>query len=153
MEPQMAISPPSDLILDVAKAADPVGLAEATSRLRSLAAGASDASGAGFSLAFQSASNRVTSAESSVRATGTHSADAAKSPGEKFEAMILTQFVETMLPDDAEMVFGKGSSGEIWKSMLAEQVANQLAASGGVGIADLISDSLKQGTLDQGVKA
>ncbi|GAB4543404.1 MAG: rod-binding protein [Roseibium sp.] len=146
----MAISPPSDLILDVAKAADPAGLAEATSRLRSIAEGAS---GAGFSLAFQSVSNRVTSADNSVRATGTHVNEAAKSPGEKFEAMILTQFVETMLPDDAEMVFGKGASGEIWKSMLAEQVATQLAASGGVGIADLISDSLQKATLDQGVKA
>jgi len=146
----MAIAPPSDLILDVAKAADPTGLAEATSRLRSLAAGAS---GEGFSLAFQSVSNRVTSADNSVRATGTQDPAGSKSPGEKFEAMILTQFVETMLPDDAEMVFGKGTSGEIWKSMLAEQVANQLAASGGVGIADMISDSLKAGTLDQGVKA
>jgi Rod binding domain-containing protein len=62
--------------------------------------------------------------------------------------MILSQFVETMLPDDSEAVFGSGTAGEIWKSMLAEQVANQLAASGGVGIAGLISD-----TLEKGVKA
>ena len=52
----MAIAPPSDLILDVAKAADPAGLAEATSRLRSLAAGAK---GEGFSLAFQSEIGRA----------------------------------------------------------------------------------------------
>lgn len=141
----MAISPPSDLILDVARAADPVDLKEATGRLRSFAAGGS---GEGFALAFEGASNRATAAGNSFRATGSSVAGKAKSPGEDFEAMILSQFVETMLPDNAETVFGKGSAGEIWKSMLAEQVANQLAASGGVGIADMISD-----TLDQGVKA
>ncbi|WP_269581826.1 rod-binding protein [Roseibium sp. Sym1] len=146
----MAISPPSDLILDVAKAADPAGLKEATSRLRSIGAGGS---GEGFSLAFQGASNRVSSADNSFRTAGSEVASKARSPGEKFEAMILTQFVETMLPDDAEMVFGKGSAGEIWKSMLAEQVATQLAASGGVGIADIIKDSLNQATVEHGEKA
>lgn len=143
----MAISPPSDLILDVAKAADPVELRQATSRLRSIATGGS---GEGFALAFQDASTRAFEAGSNFRSNGAVAATAAKSPGEDFEAMILTQFVETMLPDDAEQVFGKGSSGEIWKSMLAEQVATQLAASGGVGIADMINDSLTQATADKG---
>ncbi len=140
----MAITPPSDLILEVSKAADPVGLREATSRLRSIAAGGS---GDGFALAFKGASSRVSPDGNGFRAAGSTAlgGSAARSPGEKFEAMILTQFVETMLPDDAEMVFGKGASGEIWKSMLAEQVATQLAASGGVGIADMISDSLEHG--------
>lgn len=138
----MAITPPSDLILDVAKAADPAGLQEATSRLRSIAAGGS---GEGFALAFEGAANRGIDGGSGFRAAGDRTAETARSPGAKFEAMILTQFVETMLPDDAEMVFGKGASGEIWKSMLAEQVATQLAASGGVGIADMISDSLEHG--------
>ncbi|MHA7772929.1 rod-binding protein [Roseibium sp. M-1] len=141
----MAISPPSDLILDVVKAADPVSLADATERLRSISAGGS---GEGFQLAFTGASNRASTEMSSVRATGTDTAAVTKSPAKQFEAMILTQFVETMLPQDSEEIFGKGAAGEIWKSMLAEQVANQLAASGGVGIADLISD-----TLNKGVKA
>jgi len=146
----MAISPPSDLILDVAKAADPVAFKEATARLRSMAAGGS---GEGFALAFQGASNRVSAAENSFRNAGSETASKAKSPGEDFEAMILTQFVETMLPDNAEMVFGKGSAGEIWKSMLAEQVATQLAASGGVGIADMIKNSLHQAKPNQGETA
>lgn len=143
----MAISPPSDLILDVAKAADPVELRDATSRLRSIAAGGS---GEGFALAFQDASSHAFDVGTRFRAAGSSNAAPAKTPGEDFEAMILTQFVETMLPDDAEQVFGKGSSGEIWKSMLAEQVATQLAASGGVGIADMINDSLTQATPDKG---
>ncbi len=140
----MAISPPSDLILDVAKAADPMEIKEAARRLKTLAA---NASGAGFNLAYSSA--MVGSPDGAgidvFRPGGTTDAPSQKSPAEKFEAMILTQFVETMLPKDAEMVFGKGTTGEIWKSMLAEQVAGQLAASGGIGVADLISDTLNQG--------
>lgn len=142
----MAIAPPSDLILDVARAADPVALKEATGRLRSISAGGS---GEGFALAFQGASSRAAAAGTSFRTPGA-TQDAKKSPGEDFEAMILTQFVETMLPDNAEMVFGKGSAGEIWKSMLAEQVATQLAASGGVGIADMIKDGLTQAPSNKG---
>jgi len=140
----MAISPPSDLILDVAKAADPLEIREASNRLRTLAA---DTGGAGFGLAFSSA-QATTPSQTGLdmfRAPGASAAAPAKSPAEKFEAMVLTQFVETMLPNDAEMVFGEGSTGEIWKSMLAEQVAGQLAASGGIGVADLISDTLNKG--------
>jgi len=142
----MAISPPSDLILDVAKAADPVSLQDATNRLRSIAV---SGSGAGFELAFSDASNRAETAFTRYSAKASGVAAAEKSPAEKFEAMILSQFVETMLPENAETVFGEGATGEIWKSMLAEQVANQLAASGGVGIADMLSDTLNQ----HGVKA
>jgi hypothetical protein len=140
----MAISPPSDLILDVAKAADPTEIREASNRLKSIAA---SGDGSGFSLAFDSARSGAPSGTSfdMFRSGSVDTGASQKSPAEKFEAMILTQFVETMLPKDAEMVFGKGTTGEIWKSMLAEQVAGQLAASGGIGVADLISDTLKQG--------
>ncbi len=58
----MAISPPSDLILDVSKAADPVNLADATNRLRSISAGGS---GDGFALAYASATNRAGATEGS----------------------------------------------------------------------------------------
>jgi len=138
----MAISPPSDLILDVARAADPVLLADATKRLKSISAGGS---GEGFQLAFAGATNRTSADMTPFRSTGSDAGAVARSPAKQFEAMILTQFVETMLPQDSEEIFGKGTAGEIWKSMLAEQVANQLAASGGVGIADLISDTLNKG--------
>jgi hypothetical protein len=140
----MAIAPPSDLILDVAKAADPASLQQATSRLRTIA---SSATGEGFGLAFAGASDQAGQAFDSFAKTAASSVELQKSPAEKFEAMILSQFVETMLPDNAEAVFGEGATGEIWKSMMAEQVAGQLAASGGVGIADLIS-----GTLNEQVK-
>src|SRR5262249_46517464 len=53
----------------------------------------------------------------------------------KFEAFVLQVFVETMLPQNAQDLFGKGTAGGIWRSMLAEQLGNQLAQGKGIGIA------------------
>ena len=41
----------------------------------------------------------------------------------KFEAMVLQNFVKNMLPN-SETLYGKGSAGEIWKGMMAEQLGN-----------------------------
>ena len=53
----------------------------------------------------------------------------------KFEAFVLQVFVETMLPKQSEDLFGKGTAGTVWRSMLAEQLGNQLAQGKGIGIA------------------
>jgi len=55
-----------------------------------------------------------------------------------FEAVVLQTFIASMLPDEAENVYGEGTAGEVWKSMLAEQIASQMAKAGGIGIADRI---------------
>jgi peptidoglycan hydrolase FlgJ len=57
----------------------------------------------------------------------------------QFEAFVLQSFIETMLPKNAETVFGKGTAGTVWKSMLAEKLADQISRSGGVGIAQRIA--------------
>lgn len=56
----------------------------------------------------------------------------------KFEAFVLQTFIETMLPKDSDSVFGTGTSGDIWRSMLAEHIANEAARTGGIGIAQVI---------------
>ena len=53
----------------------------------------------------------------------------------QFEFFVLQSFVQSMLPKNATNVFGKGSAGEFWKSMLAEKMGDELARSGQVGIA------------------
>ena len=66
-------------------------------------------------------------------------------PFVNFEAMVLQNFVQAMLPDNAEEVYGKGLSGEMWQSMMAEKIAQQVARHGGIGIADrLAKDYLVQ---------
>lgn len=40
-----------------------------------------------------------------------------------------------MMPKDAETVYGKGLSGDMWQSLLAEKIAEQVTRRGGIGIA------------------
>jgi Rod binding domain-containing protein len=54
---------------------------------------------------------------------------------QKFEAMILQSFIGDMLPTDSEQLYGKGTAGEIWKGMMAEQLGAVLSKGGGIGIA------------------
>ncbi len=48
---------------------------------------------------------------------------------------MLSEFIGEMLPKDTPSVFGQGYAGDMWRSMLAERVADQIAASGRLGIA------------------
>jgi hypothetical protein len=57
----------------------------------------------------------------------------------QFEALLMKDMIEAMLPQDAETVFGSGTAGNIWKSMLAEQVAFEIARTGSLGIAKTIA--------------
>jgi Rod binding domain-containing protein len=141
----MSISPPTDIILDVARAADPVRYHEATARLTRLSAGAAPAGGFGDALKaagpppaeavsadVREALNRMRPAVSSGARQPAGKADKAY---QGFEAVALTSFVEEMLPKDAGAVFGTGTAGEVWKSMMAEQIGAEMARAGGVGIA------------------
>ncbi len=52
----------------------------------------------------------------------------------QFEAFVLQCFIEPMLPS-ADGVYGGGTAGGFWKSMLAEKLAVEMAKGGGIGIA------------------
>jgi hypothetical protein len=64
----------------------------------------------------------------------------AADPAQKFEAFVLQSFIQEMMPDTAEGVYGSGISGDFWKSMMAEKIAEQVAERGSVGIAHYIKD-------------
>jgi Rod binding domain-containing protein len=49
--------------------------------------------------------------------------------------MALASMIEAAMPDDGSVIFGKGTAGSVWKSMLAQQIAEQMAKAGGIGIA------------------
>ncbi|MCX7303238.1 MAG: rod-binding protein [Hyphomicrobiales bacterium] len=53
----------------------------------------------------------------------------------KFEAMVLQTFIQNMLPKDGAAVYGKGMAGDMWKSLMAEKMAQVMAERGGIGIA------------------
>ncbi|MCM5556379.1 rod-binding protein [Pleomorphomonas sp. JP5] len=164
----MAISPPSDIILDVARAADPERLKVATAKLDRLA----DTAGTAFADLMPAVSEAGGALVALADATPTvdpspsapfdlHRArlrlqnetamagrvDGAMAVGgdrqsralESFEAMVLSTFIGSMLPEGAEAVYGSGTAGDVWKSMLSEQLGSQMAKAGGIGIADRLA--------------
>lgn len=61
------------------------------------------------------------------------------SPYVQFEAFVLQSFIQSMMPEKASEIYGEGTAGEVWKSMLAEKMAKQIAEHGGIGIAKMIA--------------
>lgn len=59
---------------------------------------------------------------------------AASSVGVEFEATILRPLIETMLPQ-SDTVFGDGPESDVWRGMLADTLARELAEAGGFGFA------------------
>ncbi|WFP65166.1 rod-binding protein [Mesorhizobium sp. WSM4904] len=125
----MAISPPSDIVMDVARAAEPADVEAARAALARRAGGAPGT----FSVD-QAATVDAGSVLSRATADKAEAANPAKK-FQRFEAMVLTTFIQNMMPKDTEGVYGKGLAGDMWKSQLAEKVADVMAAHGGIGIA------------------
>jgi Rod binding domain-containing protein len=136
----LAISPPSDIVLDVARAVEPAGIEAARTALAKRAGGAVGT----FSVDTASSVNAgsILSRATADRAAGTDPAKKFK----HFEAMVLQTFIQNMLPKDTEGVYGKGLAGDMWKSQLAERVADVMADRGGIGIAkSLLADHYLDG--------
>src|SRR5579883_162723 len=141
----VAINPPSDIVLDVLNAADPSRAEAVAQRLNALAGGSPASAAADFAKALDAA--RQSSA--GALAGGAGMADAriklskkdaaaaqkAKNAQVEFEATLLNNLVDDMLPKDAAGVFGQGTAGDVWRSMLGDQIAHQIAKSGELGIA------------------
>ena len=59
----------------------------------------------------------------------------------KFEAMVVSQLFGTMLKAMPGDSFGAGMSGDIYKSMFADALGDQIAKHGGLGIAGLAQNN------------
>ncbi|MBQ0710516.1 MULTISPECIES: rod-binding protein [unclassified Ochrobactrum] len=135
----MAINPPSDLVMDVARAADPQAYRMAAERLKAPSASGTMVASAAGGLTrdnFASFSDSL-AAGVSVRPDAQNAVNPAY---RKFEAFMLQSFVQSMFTSDTTATFGKGIAGEYWKSMMAEAMANKMADGGGVGIARLLEE-------------
>jgi flagellar protein FlgJ len=160
----LAINPPSDIVLGVANAANPQKLRAAAAQLARV--------GGDNAVENASLTGAVTGPlrpsswppASKVRPVFDPQAHASMPPAAtppqgpaakrtpdvytKFEAFLVQTFVESMLPSDAPNVFGSGTAGKIWKSMLAEHLANEIAKSTAFGIADRIAKHRESGKGD-----
>lgn len=140
----MIVTATQDLLLDVLEAADPLAQRAATAKLDALKSTDADfaatmeaEAGKAKAAAEQSATKLSEAQPGAVNGAPVQviKAPASGEVYRKFEAYILQTFVEAMLPKESEEVFGKGTAGGIWKSMLAEQLGSQLAKGKGIGIA------------------
>jgi flagellar protein FlgJ len=138
----MAFSPKTDVILEVASAADPSRASLAAQRLNAIAG--SNATPADFVSSLNQAAGVANAPPSSLPGGAdarSRLAEAAGGPDKlrqaktQFEAMMLNSFVSELLPKDKGEVFGQGMAGDMWRSMLAEQVSTQIAKSGKLGLA------------------
>jgi hypothetical protein len=138
----MAFNPRTDVVMEVLSAADPSRASLAAERLSALAV--PKAPGADFSADLERAASSATAIPAPLaNAAGarSHLAEMPDGPDKagqaktQFEAMMLSSFVGELLPKDATSVFGQGTAGDMWRSMLAEQVSLQIAKSGKLGLA------------------
>jgi peptidoglycan hydrolase FlgJ len=138
----MSIKPPSDIVLDVARNADADLAATATRRLEALAStNATDLSK--FSAALEGVAPKLSHdgdadlgrLRLAPRPQGgsLNAVARGKEVAQQFEATVLSAFVNEAMPKNS--YYGQGTAGEIWKSMLSDRIAHQLAKSGSLGIA------------------
>jgi peptidoglycan hydrolase FlgJ len=142
MMASMAFNPRTDVIMEVLSAADPSRVSLAAQRLSALAG--SNPPGSDFSTDLERAANSAASIPAPLGNAADARSRLAELPGApdklgqaktQFEAMMLSSFVGELLPKDASSVFGKGTAGDMWRSMLAEQVSLEIAKSGKLGLA------------------
>jgi Rod binding domain-containing protein len=138
----LAISPPSDIVMDVLRAAEPEAVAAAREKLAS-GRPVNQPGGAEFA---RLAVARATPFGRASAAATTDAPDQARAAYTQFEAMVLQSFLQSMLPSDNESVYGKGLSGDMWRSLLAQQLGGVMAERGGIGIADrLLAKQYREG--------
>jgi hypothetical protein len=85
-----------------------------------------------FETVIRKAAEQAQAAKTSDTAPG---AEAFKAKGadkarKSFEAFALQVFIGSMLPKENAKLFGTGSAGKLWQSLLAEKLAEHIAASG-----------------------
>lgn len=152
----MAIAIVSDLVMDVLRAADPerakaaqAGLQRGTAAkelnlefaevVNTTHGKAAIGQSAGMSepVQFETASMVVSRNDKEPRALNeiARGISPKERAYEQFEATVLRSFVEEMLPKSIENIYGEGTAGGVWRSMQADFISQELAKSGGIGIA------------------
>ena len=122
----MAVDFPSDLILDVARAADPASVRNLETRLRAGTSAPASTDTAAVAAKFESHLSRAPSPRASSRSASSS------------RRCSVSNMIQNMMGETDESYFGDGLSSNIWKSMMAEQVADQVVQGADFGVASKI---------------
>jgi Rod binding domain-containing protein len=117
----------SDIVGDVVNAADPGQRQGGILKL----AGVNDPA--------QIDMSSVVVAANDENGVGGAAANKKKVAYQQFEAGVLRNFVEEMLPKSSDTLYGEGTAGNVWRSMQADYMSQELAKSGGIGIASTLA--------------
>jgi hypothetical protein len=144
----VAINPPSDIVLGAVLAADPSKYRAAADRLRRAGGDTGSVVAATPAATMSASTSQWTAVASGAASANAHgqpanparaavAGQARKQPDAfaQLEAFVLQSFIQTMLPKNSQNFFGKGTAGEVWKSMLAEKLGAQIASSNQLGLA------------------
>jgi peptidoglycan hydrolase FlgJ len=137
----VSIGPVSDIVLDVARAADPAKSRAAAEKLSHLD-GVIEPTNAGFELVL--ANTKMPASVSWPSRTGASvksigqlpSVDARTKAYKGLEQLVLKNLVENMLPHESAGFFGSGTAADIWRSMLADRLATEMGHSVDLGISN-----------------
>lgn len=134
----MSINPVSDIVMDVARAADPVKSRAAAERLSRGVA--TDGTSSHFDQSMTDAATAPQASHNSFAGGGAKAiemlprTDARTKAYKGLEQLVLKGLVEAMLPKETGVVFGTGTAGDIWRSFLADQLAMEVGKTVDLGI-------------------
>jgi peptidoglycan hydrolase FlgJ len=137
----VSISPVSDIVLDVVRAADPAKSRAAAEKLSHLD-GVIEATNATFEHVLASTKLPASVSWPSRTGAGVKSAglvpsmDAQTKAYKGLEQLVLKNLVENMLPNESAGFFGSGTAADIWRSMLADHLATEMGHSVDLGISN-----------------
>lgn len=147
----MTIFPATDLVVDVGRAADPAKRADALHRLERFSANAPEAGAySNAELSSLIHRNQRPSAQLSLQSRTTASIptpigkDESAAAFKKFEAFLLQTWLEVLLPGTDGGAYGHDNAGGVWRSLMAEQLGDQLAKNDSMGIGRLLAQSNTQ---------
>lgn len=133
----MAVSLPSDIVLDVMKAADPQAARDAR---QTLAAKATAVASPAFEPSLRVAAGPASKSPGQIPAPPENDVVA-----RDFRAMVLQNLLKEMLPAGTTLG-GKGMAGDMWESMFIDKVAEAAAARDALGLnSRLLADTVMEG--------
>ena len=134
----VSINPVSDIVLDVARSADPFKSRMAAEKLSRGDVNRQAPSG-DFSHLL---ANTLTMPQISGKSLGGHGTESSNIKPQNsrtkaykgLEQLVLKNLLENMLPKKYRTFFGTGTAGDIWRSFLADQLATQVGQTVNLGL-------------------
>ncbi len=148
----MSISPPSDILLDSLRGADPAARTASLEKLKKY--GQTVITPANGEPSFKNQLTRVqtngmpfhaSSALTQMRndaLLNKPQTTPTRTALQQFEGTFIKNFIDTMQPTTTSSLYGKGTAGSVWQSFMSDAVAKKISEAGGVGIAKSLETQL-----------